>query len=540
MAVQSRRDQVLAYRFLLRRRHATLLSGDPDSPEAPLRKLSTATFASIMLATLMAAGAGVLGALSPGHSASWRNPNVVIVVKETGSRFIYDPTPAPPGSPPALHQILNYTSARLLLSSSGWKTVSVSQKSLAGVPRAADIGIVGAPDDLPSAGNVHGGPWTVCSLPGANAQNQPVTLTRLTIGGSGAGAVSGSGSGSANGAPTGSTSLGTPLGDQGLVVQSGGGYWLVWHGHRFQIGDPAAAANGDTPARVLTFLGWSPGQALPVSQAWLDSLSALAPLRAPHLDNGTPPANVTVTGQKVSVGQLVRVPAQNGVAERLFVVTVKGFVQIDNLQYQLLAAASELPPMNGTPLDVGNGQSGDAATVSSGDGQWPQTPPTLANAASAGPSAACATTAGTSAGNGAGPDTDSAMSVSVAPATTAQPTCYRLPPQAPSATYLADCVDVTPGTAAVVRSKTNTGVASAVYLVTGNGEYTAKDSLGPDPATTLKALGYASVTPITVPQTMLDLLPDGPALTADAARQAVVPPPPGPAAVSGSRSASGS
>ncbi|ACU77345.1 protein of unknown function DUF690 [Catenulispora acidiphila DSM 44928] len=510
MAIQSRRDQVLAYRFLLRRRHATLLSGDPDSPEAPLRKLSTATFASIMLATLMAAGAGVLGALSPGHSASWRDPNVVIVVKETGSRFIYDPTPAPQGSPPALHQILNYTSARLLLSSSGWKTVSVSEKSLADTPRAADIGIVGAPDDLPSTGNVRGGPWTVCSLPGANAQNQPVTLTRLTIG--------------TSGDPT----DGSPLGDQGLVVQAGGGYWLVWHGHRFQIGDPAAPQNGDTPARVLTFLGWSPGQALSVSQAWLDSLSALSPLRAPHLDNGTPPGTVSVTGQKVSVGQLVRIPAQNGVAERLFVVTVKGFVQIDNLQYQLLATSTDLKPMDGTPQDVGNGQSGDASTVSSGDGQWPQTPPQLVNASAAGPSTACATTAGT----------DGSMTVSVAPATTGQPTCYRLPPQAPSATYLADCIAVAPGTAAVVRSRTNTGIAAAEYLVSGNGEYTAKDSLGPDPATTLKALGYAAVTPIAVPQTMLDLLPDGPALTPDAARQAVVPPPPGPAPTSASGSKS--
>lgn len=509
MAMQSRRDQVLAYRFLLRRRHATLLNGEPDSPEAPLRKLSTATFASIMLATLMAAGAGILGVLSPGHSASWRNPNVVIVVKETGSRFIYDPNPAPQGSPPALHQILNYTSARLLLSSTGWKTVSVSQKSLAGTPRAADIGIVGAPDDLPSAGSVSSGPWTVCSLPGTNARNQPVTLTRLTVGGA-----------------AGDPSTGTPLGEQGLVVQAGGGYWLVWHGHRFQIGDPAAPAGGDTPARVLTFLGWSPSQALPVSQAWLDSLSALPPLRAPHLDNGTPPANVSVTGQKVAVGQLVRIPAQNGVADRLFVVTVKGFVQVDDLQYQLLETATDLRPMDGTALDVGNGQSGDAATVSSGDGQWPRTPPLLANAAAAGPSAACATTAGQ----------DGTMAVSVAPATTSQPACYRLPPQSPSSTYLADCVNVAPGTAAVVRSRTNTGVASAVYLVTGNGEYTAKDSLGPDPATTLKALGYASVTPLAVPQTMLDLLPDGPALTADAARQAVVPPPPGPAATSSTSS----
>lgn len=498
MTIQSRRDQVLAYRHLARRRHAALLTGDPDSPEAPLRKLSTAAFASVMAATLIAAGAGVLGTLSPGHSTSWRSPKVVILVKETGSRFIYDPAPAPPGSPPALHQILNYTSARLLLGESGWKTVTVSEKSLAGTPRAADIGIVGAPDDLPGADGVSSTPWTVCSVPGKDAANQAVTSTRLEIGSASAAAGAAA----------------SPLGDHGLLVRSPDGYWLVWHGHRYQIGDPAAAPGADTPARVLTFLGWDPEQAVPVSAAWLGSLDALAPLRAPDLAGGTPPAGATVNGRRTAVGQLVRVPAQSGVAERLFVVTVQGFAPVDALQYQLLGAATGLRPLDATAQDVAGAQA-DASTVASGGGQWPQTPPALADGLSGGAATACATTKA----DGSGVD------VAVAAAGEGQGgTCYRLQPPSPATTFLADCVVMAPGTVAVVRSRTNTGVAGAVYLVNGNGEYTAKDSLGPDPATSLAALGYGGVAAAVVPQALLGLVPDGPVLSADLARQPVVPP----------------
>lgn len=499
MAVQNRRDQVLAYRFLLRRRHAALLAGDPDSSEAPLRKLGTATFASIMAATLIAAGAGVMGVLSPGHDSSWKTSNTIIVEKETGSRFIYDANPAPEGSPPALHHVLNYASARLLLKDSGWKTVSVSRKSLAGFPRASDVGIVGAPDELPGPSGVTAGPWSVCALPGLDAENKPRSLTQLLVGT----------------APD----AAAPIGQQALVVQvSGGkGYWLVWNGRRFQVGDPASTAPADEPATVLSALTYQTNEAVPVSAAWLDTLPSGTPLRLPKLPDGAIPPDMIVGGKTAAPGQLFIVQARNGVPDRFFVATSKGFVELNQVQFELLGL------QHGTTTqayaDDMNRRVGDSGLISTGDGTWPTHSPTIANSSTSGPQAVCATTA----------PGKSDIAISIRSANPAQATsCYRLTPstspQAPA--VIADCVSLPPGTVALAHSRTNAGVAAAAYLVTGNGEYVAKDALGADPAGTLKALGLDNAPVSEVPQPLLALLPDGPTLSADLARQAVVPPPP--------------
>ncbi|OLE26494.1 MAG: type VII secretion protein EccB [Catenulispora sp. 13_1_20CM_3_70_7] len=500
MAVQNRRDQVLAYRFGLRRRHAALLAGDPDSPEAPLRKLGTATFGSIMAATLIAAVAGVMGVLSPGHDSSWKSPNVIIVEKETGSRFIYDPNPAPAGSPPALHPVLNYTSARLLLKDSGWRSVSVSRKSLAGFPRAAEVGIVGAPDELPGPGGVTPGPWTVCALPGLDAKGAPRSLTQLLVGPAPAGAAA-------------------PVGQQALVVQVPGakGYWLIWNGHRFQIGDPASPAPADDPATVLSALTYQTNEALPVSAGWLNALPTGTPLRLPRLPDGPVPPEMTVGGKVAAPGQLFVVQARNGVPDRWFVATSKGFVELNQVQFELLGLQHGAPTTQAYADDM-NRKVGDSALISTGDGTWPTRSPTIANSSTSGPQAVCAATTPGQPG----------IVVSTRPADPAQSaSCYRLPPPAPAVAG-ADCVSLAPGTVAVARTRANAGVAAPAYLVTGNGEYVAKDSLGADPAGTLKALGLDTAAVAEVPQPLLALLPDGPTLSPEAARLAVVPPPPGP------------
>ncbi|NUR25136.1 MAG: type VII secretion protein EccB [Catenulispora sp.] len=518
MAVQNRRDQVLAYRFLLRRRHAALLAGDPDSSEAPLRKLGTATFGSIMAATLIAAGAGIMGVLSPGHDSSWKTSNAIIVEKETGSRFIYDPNPAPAGSPPALHPVLNYASARLLLKESGWHSISVSRKSLAGFPRAADVGIVGAPDELPGPGGVTPGPWTVCALPGLDAKGAARSLTQLSVGTAPAGAAS-------------------PIGQQALVVQvadnagarraapdntaSGGkGYWLVWNGRRYQIGDASSGAPADDPATVLSALTYQTNAALPVSAAWLDTLPTGTPLRLPKLPDGPIPAEMTVGGKVAAPGQLFVVQARNGVPDRWFVATSKGFVELNQVQFELLGLQHGAPTAQAFADDM-NRKVGDSSLISTGDGTWPTRSPTIANSSTSGPQAVCAaTTPG---------KPDIAISTRAADPAQTQASCYRLAPPAQAQTAVgADCVSLAPGTAAVARSQANTGVAAPTYLVTGNGEYVAKDSLGPDPAGTLKALGLEAAPVAEVPQPLLALLPDGPTLSAELARLAVVPPAPGP------------
>src|SRR5262249_37260553 len=114
--------------------------------------------AGVMLAVVALAAVAAYGVLRPGDSTSWRDGKSVIIERETGARFVYRDG--------VLHPTLNYASALLILGSSQPATAIVSHTSLAGVPRGAPLGIPGAPDPLPAAGDLLTGAWTLCSRPG--------------------------------------------------------------------------------------------------------------------------------------------------------------------------------------------------------------------------------------------------------------------------------------------------------------------------------------------------------------------------------------
>ena len=156
--MQTRRDQLQAYRYQVRRVLTALLGSDPDSPEQPMRRVTTATLSGVMVAVLALVGAGFYGKVRGGSPSKWQQAGVLIVERETGSRYIY--------TDQQLHPILNYTSARLLLNTATVPTVQVARKSLEGAARGATVGIAGAPDSLPDAKHLIAGPWSVCAQPG--------------------------------------------------------------------------------------------------------------------------------------------------------------------------------------------------------------------------------------------------------------------------------------------------------------------------------------------------------------------------------------
>jgi len=51
--VQTRREQVRAYRFVNRRMVSALLTGDPENQDLPMRRLGMAIFGSAMLAVII-------------------------------------------------------------------------------------------------------------------------------------------------------------------------------------------------------------------------------------------------------------------------------------------------------------------------------------------------------------------------------------------------------------------------------------------------------------------------------------------------------
>jgi hypothetical protein len=82
----------------------------------------------------------------------------------------------------------------------------------------------------------------------------------------------------------------------------------------------------------------------------------------------------------------------------------------------------------------------------------------------------------------------------------------------PSKQGNADEVDLTPGRAAVVSS----GNSSTVYVVADPGKKYAASSI-----TALAGFGYGSVTPVKLPDGVLKLIGEGPALDPNAALQPV-------------------
>src|SRR5205823_7995753 len=121
--MQSRRDQVQAQTYVLGRLTSALVHGEPDAAETPMRRTTIGLFAGLMIAGIIIAVAAVIGLIFPAAGSTCKKPGVLIVEKETGTRYLYVSG--------RLHPVLNLASVRLL--TQGQPTVeSVSSRALAG------------------------------------------------------------------------------------------------------------------------------------------------------------------------------------------------------------------------------------------------------------------------------------------------------------------------------------------------------------------------------------------------------------------------
>ena len=188
-----------------------MVAAEPEAPENPNRRTTVGTLIGVVVAALVVAGFAAYGLLVPGGATAWRKPGVLIVEKETGSRYVLVDG--------ALHPVLNYASALMLFEGKP-KVVGVSTASLRGVPHDRPVGIVGAPDALPGRNTMTGQVWSACALSGRDAAGTTLTATTLRIGRAGADA-----------APV------HLLGEDEAVLVDGAdrrGY-LIWRGKRYAV-----------------------------------------------------------------------------------------------------------------------------------------------------------------------------------------------------------------------------------------------------------------------------------------------------------------
>ncbi|MGP4017776.1 type VII secretion protein EccB [Saccharopolyspora sp. 5N708] len=464
--MQSRRDQVQAYFFMVGRLVSALMRGRPDDQTTPTRRFVVGAVIGALLGGLVVAGFGIYGMVVPGGNNSWRAPGTIIVAKETGARFLY--------LDGVLHPVVNYSSA-LLASNSPQSTVkSVSQNSLQGVPRGTPIGIADAPDSLPPAKNLTRDPWVACVATVASASGAEVPIIDLQV----------------------RAPAGAPLADdEGLLVSTpDSGTFLVWQGKRLRM--PNATA--------VNALGYGDAIPFPVPTGWINALASGPDLVPPKVP-GAGATGPRVAGQPSRVGQIyeVRNPVL-GTAD-FYLLLADGFAPLTPTMASLLLAdpaiALAYPGRPPTPIRVGPevlATIPKSATIGTPPG-YPPTPPRVRSVGIGGSTRPCAVfeVSGPTAG-----DTTIRL-VSRTEATGAG----QLSPGA------AERITVPPNRGILVRDLPAPNVPTGThYLVSDLGVKYPLPSLD-----VAAVLGYGGVAPVPVPSPLLALLPTGPALDPTAA-----------------------
>lgn len=461
--MQSRRDQVQAYFFVVGRMIAAVTHGRPDALVQPNRRSSTGVVLGILIAALICGIFFIYGLFVPGGNNSWRTPGTVIAAEETGARYLF--------LDGRLRPVLNYASARLAGATAGPVT-SVSVSSL-DAPTGRPIGIPDAPDAIPAVADLDVGPWSVCTLPTARAGAGAPQLTVLV------------------GRPG-----GRPLDDaHGVLVTSPDGMrHLLWQGQRFRIPET------DT----VQVLGYDAVTPVPVPGGWLDTVPAGRDLGVPPTEGAGTPGPV-VGGTPTLVGQVltVRNPALN--SEQMYLLRTDGVSPVSTSVAALLLAdpATAAAYPDGPPEPVPIGQAALAELPGSRG-------PDLAAGLPGRPPAAAAPSADAvpCARHTPGPD-GVTTTIELRDRTEVDTGSSVVPRRA--AGVAADRVSFPTGGGVLVRDQ---GAAAAgTFLVTETG---TRFPIADEAA--LKGLGYDGAPVTALPGSLLDLLPMGPVLSTTAAR----------------------
>jgi type VII secretion protein EccB len=464
--MQSRRDQVQAYFFVVGRLVAALTHGKPDILEPPNRRLSNGTVMGFLLAALIVAVVGIIGLFVPGKSQAWRQPGVIVMAQESGARFVY--------LDDQLRPVLNYTSARLVLGQAAAPIVTVSQNSLAGVPVGQPIGIPGAPDALPAPDHLIGGPWTVCVQAAPNAAAPPLVTLRLADG------------------------PGTAMpGDQGIMVSAPDRTrYLIWQGHRYRMSGQVAGA-----------LGYGGARALPVPAVWLSPVPAGRDLVVPKIPGIGDPGPV-VDGRASQVGQVfeVRNPAIN--TDEFRVMLADGLAPLNRTLAAMLlvdtATQQAYPDGAVAPITLGPAAVAGVPVSARTDlaAGLPDQPPQLASVAA--DTATCLRFGATG-----GPE----LAVTMSSVAARDADAGAVPTGPHQAGTMADQIAVPAGSGVLAHDLPTAGATpGADYLITDLG---VKFPLS-NPEV-VQTLGYDRVGSVAIPNRLLDLLPTGPVLNPQAA-----------------------
>jgi type VII secretion protein EccB len=305
--VQTQKDRVHAYQFLIGRMASALVSGNPSPAEPPDRGHRLGLYSGLVLGVLVAVGFWVYGLIVPGGNDVWQEKGVIIVEEETGNRYVYQDG--------ALRPTLNQASA-MLVQGQGARVEMVSRSSMSGLPHGAPIGITAAPDTVPAAGDLLTGPWLLC-LTSPTGESPTMSMV-LDLGHTGA-------------RPN------VVEDDRYVLVQSAEGRrYLVLRGVKYELGN----------SRVPVALGLPAVEPVPAPDVWLAALRdgpMLAAVDIPDAGEDGP----AVAGVARVVGDVFRQQMSNG-SEQFYVLRADGLAPMSRTEFALMSARDP----STTPIDV--------------------------------------------------------------------------------------------------------------------------------------------------------------------------------------------
>lgn len=459
--MRTRREQVQAQRFVVRRIVSAMLSANPENLDLPMRRMALSLVGGFLAAVLACVGFWVVGKLYPGGATAWQVQGTIVIEEETGAVYVY--------ADAQLYPMANFASARLFVGAEAPAVQKVHQSSLEGTPRKGMYGIPAGPKALPDPKLLAGQPWQLCSAPDPDAPTRRVM--RAVIGQQPA--------------------AGLDLAGRAMLVADGKGeYYLLWN-------DRLWLFPKDRALETMRALGAAQDRLIAVSEYLVPLFS-----RGPDLAVDFTGGPVRLGEQEFAAGSVLRS------GDLLYLVTGEHLERIGPFAAKIRlggdpANAPSVQPNQIPPNLIVQPQPSQKEPLPD------EAPRILVPAQDTANTAVCAVSTGSPGPNG---------TPSVAEVYTPTPPVLsaRNTKLTSEITGKVAYLDLPSGRAALVRAAISPGAGGGtVYLITEGRKF------GIDGAEALTALGYGKSTVDEVPAQFLALVPDGAALTPQVARTPV-------------------
>lgn len=319
----TKKDLIEAQGFSRRRLLSAFTGGAPGGKELDPAKPLRAVVAGVALTAGVILVGVFSGIMQPGLPQDWQN-NRLIIATDTGARYVsFEGT---------LYPVINTSSARLLIPADEFKVVKTDEGALADIPVGASIGILGAPDDLPSPDALLNTAWTACV---DDAEGTAVSISDNPIA--------------------------SPSTGSGVVVRRDDELFVVSGGLRFAVSPDDANA-------VLRAVGLGTSDIIDVDGRWLNLFQPGEEL-APITVSGF---GASIPGTDLTAGSIVHV--QGSAADERYVALSSGeLAQLSPLAYQLYllgSGADAGPEEEVSPAELAK----LPTAANAGGADWPQQP----------------------------------------------------------------------------------------------------------------------------------------------------------------------